>query len=111
VSSSSAATQDDAQPWVACAVVRAPLTRPGGSQLCAQRRVIVSRLGLVTSFRHAAGPGRPTLASWSTAVVELAGLKSTAEARELIRELRVLLAGDPAPERRERARQKCLICR
>ncbi len=51
---------------------------------------------LVTELRHAAGPGRPTLASWSTAVVELEGPKTTAQARELLRELRVLLAGDPA---------------
>jgi len=51
---------------------------------------------IVTELRHGAGPGHPTLASWSTAVVELAGPKTTTEARELIRELRVLLAGDPA---------------
>ncbi len=52
---------------------------------------------LVTELRHAAaGPGRPTLASWSTAVVEFEGPKTTAQARELLRELRVLLAGDPA---------------
>ncbi len=51
---------------------------------------------VVAELRHAAGPGRPTLASWSNAVVELAGPKTTAEARELVRELRVLLAGDPS---------------
>ncbi len=51
---------------------------------------------LVAELRHAAGPGRPTLASWSTAVVELEGPKATAQARELLRELRILLAGDPA---------------
>lgn len=51
---------------------------------------------LVAELRHAAGPGRPTLASWSTAAVELEGPKTTAQARELLRELRVLLAGDPA---------------
>ncbi|MGI8412380.1 MAG: hypothetical protein ACR2LV_05510 [Solirubrobacteraceae bacterium] len=51
---------------------------------------------LVAELRHAAGSGRPTLASWSTAVVELEGPKTTAQARELLRELRVLLAGDPA---------------
>ncbi len=49
---------------------------------------------LVAELRHAAGPGRPTLASWSTAVVELEGPKTSPQARELIRELRVLLAGD-----------------
>lgn len=51
---------------------------------------------LVTELRHAAGLGRPTLASWSTAIVELEGPKTTAQVRELLRELRVLLAGDPA---------------
>jgi hypothetical protein len=50
---------------------------------------------VVTDLRRAATPGRPTLASWSTAVVELAGPTTAAEARELIRELRLLLAGDP----------------
>lgn len=49
---------------------------------------------VVTELR-AAGTGRPTLASWSAAVVELEGPKITAEARELVRELRILLAGDP----------------
>lgn len=52
--------------------------------------------GVVTELRRGAGYGRPTFASWSTAVVELAGPKTAVEARELIRELRVLLAGDPA---------------
>jgi hypothetical protein len=51
---------------------------------------------VVTELRHAAGgPGRPTLAVWTTAVVELAGPKTAGEARDLLRELRVLLAGDP----------------
>ena len=50
---------------------------------------------VVAELRHAAGPGRPTLAVWTTAVVELEGPKTAVEARELLRELRVLLAGDP----------------
>jgi len=58
---------------------------------------ITGRPSLCEVFEgHGPGPGHPTLASWSTAVVELAGPKTTTEARELIRELRVLLAGDPA---------------
>lgn len=50
---------------------------------------------LITEIRHTAGQGRPTLAVWTAAVVELSGPKTAAEARDILRELRVLLAGDP----------------
>jgi hypothetical protein len=50
---------------------------------------------VVTELRHVAGSGRPTLAVWTIAVVELAGPKTAAEARDLLRQLRVLLAADP----------------
>lgn len=49
----------------------------------------------VADLRNAPGLGRPTLALWTTAVVELAGPKSAAEARELLRDLRLLLTADP----------------
>jgi hypothetical protein len=50
---------------------------------------------IVTELRRDSGPHRPTLATWATAVVELEGPKSVAESRELLRELRIVLAGDP----------------
>ncbi|MGO9898663.1 MAG: hypothetical protein ACLP0J_02960 [Solirubrobacteraceae bacterium] len=39
---------------------------------------------------------RPTLATWTTAVFEFYGPRTPAEARALLRALRILLAGDPA---------------
>jgi hypothetical protein len=39
---------------------------------------------------------RPTLATWTTGIVEFYGPKTPPEARALLRELRLLLAGDPA---------------
>lgn len=62
---------------------------------------------IVTGLRRDSGPRRPTLATWTTALVELVGPKTAAEARELLRELRILLAGDPpdsdqlAPQQRD----------
>lgn len=50
---------------------------------------------LVAGLRQGAGPGRPTLAMWTSAVVELCGPRSADEARILLRELRQLLASDP----------------
>ena len=50
---------------------------------------------VVAALRQGAGQGRPTLATWTSAVVELCGPKSAEEARVLLRELRQLLAGDP----------------
>jgi hypothetical protein len=52
---------------------------------------------ILTELRHGAGggPGRPTLAVWTTAVVELAGPNTAGEARDLLRDLRLLLAGNP----------------
>lgn len=50
---------------------------------------------LVAGLRQGSGPGRPTLAMWMSAVVELCGPTSADEARMLLRELRQLLAGDP----------------
>ena len=50
---------------------------------------------VVTDLRHRAGSPRPTLAMWTTAVVELCGPTTADEARGLLRDLRQLLAGDP----------------
>jgi hypothetical protein len=51
---------------------------------------------LVVGVAQGSGVGRPTLAMWTCAVVELCGPQSADEARVLLRELRQLLAGDPA---------------
>ncbi len=56
-----------------------------------------SQRSIVTELRRDSGPQRPTLATWTTAVVEFQGPKTSAEARALLRELRLLLAGDPSP--------------
>lgn len=50
---------------------------------------------IVGELRRSAASSRPTLALWTSAVVELCGPKSADEARMLLRELRQLLAGDP----------------
>lgn len=51
---------------------------------------------IVTELRRGSTSHRPTLATWTTAVVEFYGPKTPPEARALLRELRILLAGDPA---------------
>jgi len=51
---------------------------------------------VVEDLRAGAGSRRPTLALWTTAIVELCGPKSADEARVLLRQLRQLLSGDPA---------------
>ena len=51
---------------------------------------------IVNNLRHDSAHQRPTLASWTAAVLELEGPDTVAEARELLRDLRILLAGDPA---------------
>lgn len=50
---------------------------------------------IVGELRKSAASPRPTLALWTSGVVELCGPKSADEARVLLRELRQLLAGDP----------------
>lgn len=50
---------------------------------------------IVGELRKSAASSRPTLALWTSAVVELCGPKTADEARVLLRELRQLLAGDP----------------
>ncbi len=56
-----------------------------------------SQRSIVTELRRDTGPQRPTLATWTAAVVEFQGPKTSAEARALLRQLRLLLAGDPSP--------------
>ena len=50
---------------------------------------------IVNNLRHDSAHQRPTLAAWTAAVLELEGPNTVAEARELLRDLRILLAGDP----------------